>query len=509
MQDTATVRLPASSTAASCLLTIALLLGSHRFATAAPQTAASPAQATPSSDSAEQLRADLIAATQLPGVQHASWGIVVQSLDRSDRLFELNAHRLFVPASVAKLVSAASAIDAVGWDYRFETTLRTNGSIVDGVLTGDLVITGSGDPSIGGRGGDELTVWVDALRALGIRRVDGRVIGDDDALEEPRPALAWTWDDLGYPTGALFGALNFAENRTAVIVSPGAAAGAPTVLSAPGSAALRPLINRSVTGVAGSPPLLWPEQRPGESMLTIAGSLPVRSRPATVGISAGNPTLWLARNFRAALERAGIAVSGEALDIDDISPAIDSKSMRVLYAYRSHPLSELVRPLFKQSINLYGEAFMRLNAAPGTLPTNDAALDGLKPRLAAWGVAADEQQLVDGSGLSRRDAIAPEVLLTVLGRMYDATGASPWMTALPIAGVDGSLENRMKGTPASGNVRAKTGSMSNIRSLAGYVTTRSGEHLAFVVMVNNFEGTGAEALQAIDTIAVRLASFSR
>jgi len=143
------------------------------------------------------------------------------------------------------------------------------------------------------------------------------------------------------------------------------------------------------------------------------------------------------------------------------------------------------------------------------LPTNDAALDGMRSRLASWGIATDGAQLVDGSGLSRRDVIAPDVLLAVLQKMFDATGTSPWMTALPIAGVDGSLENRMKGTPAERNVLAKTGTMSNIRSLAGYVTTRDGEHLAFVVMVNNFEGSGAAAVSAIDAIAVRLASFSR
>ena len=136
-------------------------------------------------------------------------------------------------------------------------------------------------------------------------------------------------------------------------------------------------------------------------------------------------------------------------------------------------------------------------------------LAGLRQRLSTWGIPADGQQLVDGSGLSRRDVITPEALLIVLRHMYDATGASPWMRALAIAGVDGTLNNRMKGTPAEGNVRAKSGTMSNIRSLAGYVTTRDGERVAFAIMVNNFEGTGAQAIQAIDSMAVRLASFSR
>jgi D-alanyl-D-alanine carboxypeptidase/D-alanyl-D-alanine-endopeptidase (penicillin-binding protein 4) len=139
----------------------------------------------------EQLRADILAATRVPGVQRGLWGIVVHSLDRNERLVDLNPAALLVPASLAKLVSVATAAEAVGWDYRFETTLRATGPIADGVLQGDLIVAGSGDPSIGGRGGDDITAWVDALKAAGIRRIEGRIIGDDDAVEEPRPQLAW------------------------------------------------------------------------------------------------------------------------------------------------------------------------------------------------------------------------------------------------------------------------------------------------------------------------------
>ena len=463
----------------------------------------------PRLDPVQTLRTDLTAATSLPGVQHAAWGIVVHSIDRDERLFELNPRTLLVPASSAKMVSVASAADAVGWDYRFQTTLQTNGTISDGVLHGDLLIVGSGDPSIGGRGGNDVSAWIDALKAHGIRRIEGRIIGDDDAIEEPRPALAWTWDDLGYPTGALFGALNFAENRTTVTIAPGGTADAPTTITTDRSAAAIPLANRSVTGPAGSALLLWPEQRPGEPFLTVAGSIPVGTRPATLAVSAGNPTFWFVSTFRQRLIRSGIDVTDEAWDIDDLMPKPDRSSARTLFTYQSPPLSDIAAPTLKDSINLYGEAFLRLNAMPGVFPTNDAALEGLRQRLSKWGIPPDGQQLVDGSGLSRRDVITPEALLIVLRHMYDAAGASPWMRALPIAGVDGTLNNRMKGTPAEGNVRAKSGTMSNIRSLSGYVATRDGERLAFVVMVNNFDGSGAQAIQAIDTIAIRLASFSR
>ena len=444
----------------------------------------------------------------MPGVQRAAWGVAVQSLARNERLFDLNPRTLMVPASVAKLVSVATAVDAVGWEYRFTTTLRSTATPDGGVLHGDLLVVGSGDPTIGGRGGDDLSAWIDALKAAGVHRIDGRIVGIDDGLEEPRPGFAWSWDDLGYSTGAVFGALNLAENRLTVTVTPGASAGAPTSLAFNVDAQDLPITNRSLTGPSGSASLVWPEMRPGETVLTIAGSVPVGGMPATLLVSAGNPTSWFVRVLRRRLIASSIEVTGAAVDGDDISmsPADDAA---ILYTYRSHPLSEIVQPLLKESINLYAEAVQRLNAS-GPLPhTNDQALDAIRQRLTAWGIPADGFQLVDGSGLSRRDVVTPETLLTVLARMYEPAGTSPWMRALPIAGIDGTLATRMKGTPGENKVRAKTGTMSNVRSLAGYATTRDGEPLAFVAIVNNFEGTGAQANAALDAIAARLASFSR
>jgi D-alanyl-D-alanine carboxypeptidase/D-alanyl-D-alanine-endopeptidase (penicillin-binding protein 4) len=445
----------------------------------------------------------------MAGVSRAAWGIAVQSLDRRERLFTLNAGTLLVPASVAKLVTVAAAADAVGWDYRYTTTVRAAGPIVDGVVRGDLLVVGSGDPSIGGRGGDDLSSWVESLKAAGIRRIDGRIIGDDNAIEEPRPQLAWAWDDLGYTTGALFGALNLAENRTTVTIAPGPSAGAPAIVTVDPRLAFRVVTNKVATGPAGSAQLVWPEQRPGEPSLTVAGSIAVAAPPALLAVAVGNPTLWFVSALKGRLVRDGIEVSGEAVDIDDLAAPPPRDAGAVIYTHRSRTLAEIAQPLLKESINLYAEALMRLNTAPGAFPTNDAALEGLRKRLDAWGISNTSYQLVDGSGLSRRDAVSAEAVLALLERMADPSGKSPFVTGLPIAGVDGSLSTRMRGTPAENNLRAKTGTMSNIRTLAGYVTTRDGERLAFVILINNFEGTGANADDVLDAIAVSLASFSR
>jgi len=488
---------------AFCILHLAFLSCAKR----PPSTPQPSAKLQP--DPITQLRQDVLSATNGPGVTRGVWGIAVYSLDRQERLFDLSPRALLVPASCAKIVTVATAAEAVGWNYRYITTLRATGPIVDGVLKGDLLAVGAGDPSIGGPAGDDLTTWSDGLKAAGIRRIDGRIIGDDDAFEEPRPQLAWAWDDLGYTTGAVFGALNMAENRTVITIAPGAAEGVPTSITIDPRAAYRALTNRSVTGPSGSAPLLWPEQRPGEPSLTIGGSIPAGAAPVSIGIAVGNPTLWFANVLRSRLIRDGIDVGGEAADIDDIRPPPVSAAATVVFTHASRTLAEIAQPLLKDSINLYAEALLRLDAAAGVFPTNDASLEGMRTRLETWGVPRDSHQLVDGSGLSRRDTVSADALLTVLRRMYDPTGTSPFMTGLPIAGVDGSLALRMKGTAAERTVRAKSGTMSNIRSLSGYATTRDNEHIAFVIMVNNFEGTGAQANDALDRIAVRLASFSR
>ncbi len=473
---------------------------------------ARPAVSTPPPPTPfQQLRYDLDALLDQPGHQRGIWGVAVQSLARGERLYERNAGTLLVPASTMKLVSVATASEAVGWDYTFETAMLATGPIVDGVLRGDLVIAGSGDPSVMGRAGeDSLAPWIDALRARGITRIEGRVIADDDAVEEPRPGFAWSWEDLGYTYGAMPGALNFSENRLDVIVSPAQIEGLPAILELPADARDLPIVNRARTGTAGTGETLWPELRPGEPALTLNGTIGVGERPAVISISAGNPTEWFARAMRNRVLAAGIDVMGKAVDVDDLPARPDWVGATVLHLHRSRPLAEIAKALMKDSINLYAEAVLRLATGPaGGIRTTDAALDAARARLESWGIPREGIQMVDGSGLSRRDVIAPETLLAILQRFYDASGASPWMQSMAVAGRDGTLENRMKATPAEGMAIGKTGSLSNVRTLAGYVMTADGEPLTFAIMANNFEGPASGAVATIDKMVVRLASFSR
>src|SRR6185369_322160 len=226
-----------AAAAAACLL-------AQLFAGA--QTPGLPRQSAEREGGAvERLGQALLAETTGPNVRRAVWGVIVHSLDRDERLFELNPQTLLVPASTAKILSALSAADAVGWDYRFETNVYAAGPIVDGVLSGDLIVVGSGDPTPEGRAGDSLQTWVEALKATGLKRIEGRIIGDDDAIDEPRPGAAWSWEDLGYTSGALFGALNATENKMTLTIAPGPRDGQPATLSVEDFAQDRALLNRA------------------------------------------------------------------------------------------------------------------------------------------------------------------------------------------------------------------------------------------------------------------------
>lgn len=449
---------------------------------------------------------DIDALLDRPGQQRATWSVVVQSLRTGDRLYARNPRTLLVPASALKIVTAATVAAAVGWDYAFTTTVATTGTVDGGVLTGDLVIAGSGDPSTEGEGGVDLVQPIlEALRARGITRIAGRVVGDDRAVEEARPGQAWSWDDLGTTTGTLAGALNAAENVARVVVSPGAEPGAPTRVEPPADDPDLPLLNRSVTVAPGARWSLWPERPPGERALVVAGALAQDAKPALLTVAVGNPTRWVAALVRSRLMQAGVAVDGAAVDADDL-PEVPVGTP--LVTVTSKALALIARPMLKRSINMYADALLRLATGPAGVRETPAALAAVRRQLQAWGVTEDGIRIVDGSGQSRQDLASAEAMTTVLAHEWH-DGASPLLRGLPVAGVDGSLSGRMVGTAAAGNVRAKTGSMTHVRSLAGYATTRDGEPLAFAILVNNFEGPPALVTGTIDAIAVRLAELSR
>ena len=441
------------------------------------------------------------------------WGVLIRSLSKDDTLYELNPQKLLMPASNMKIVTLAAAAERLGWSFTYETTLFAAGHIDGGTLHGDLVVVGSGDPSLGFRDGSADRVfdeWTERLKALDIRRIAGRIVGDDDAFEDQELGFGWSWDDLPDDYAAGVSALQFNENAVRITISPGPAQGADAaVVVDPAGSDLT--IDASVaTTPTGTSTSIVVRRLPGSRRLTIHGTIAAGGSPARRVVSVDNPTLFFVQTLRRALIDRGIDVAGDAVDIDDLRdrPKVNSTPIVV---HRSPPLSTLAIRLMKDSQNQYAETLLKtLSAAPGAVASAAAGRAVAQQIFATWDIGPDGLIQRDGSGLSRYDYVSAATIVKILSHVYrDEKLRGPFEAALPVAGRDGTLASRMKGTPAEGNVRAKTGSMSNVRAVAGYLTTADREPLAFAVIANNFETTADVINKAADEIMLRLVTFSR
>ncbi|MBI3401002.1 MAG: D-alanyl-D-alanine carboxypeptidase/D-alanyl-D-alanine-endopeptidase [Acidobacteria bacterium] len=484
---------------------------------ATPQVRLKP-DATTAPPALPALVKDIDAILADPALAHGYWGVVIRSLKNDETLYSLNARKLMMPASNMKIVTLAAAAERLGWNYTYDTWIFGTGPIangVNGVLDGDLLIVGSGDPGIGTIDdmSDRLFAnWAERLKSAGIRTIAGRVIGDDNAFDDAELGFGWSWDDLQDDYAAGISALQFNENMARVMVGPGPAAGTSAAVSiAPAYSGLT--IDSAVTTVAegaAASASINVSRLPGRSTLALRGTIALGSAPRALDVSVDNPTLFFVNTLRAALIANGIDVRGPAVDIDELPSAPPHPASPPLIAYTSPRLSVLAMRLMKISQNQYAETFLKtMGAALGT-PTAAAGRAAVQTTLQAWGVQPADLIQRDGSGLSRYDYVTPDALATILTHVYrDDRLRRPFEASLPIAGRDGGLTNRMKGTPAEGNARAKTGSMTDVRGLSGFVTTADGEPLVFSILANNFDAPPAAITATMDAIVVRLARFSR
>jgi D-alanyl-D-alanine carboxypeptidase/D-alanyl-D-alanine-endopeptidase (penicillin-binding protein 4) len=461
-----------------------------------------------------RLQQDLSLVLASPALRNSSWGVDVRSLARHDSLFSSGAGKLLLPASAMKIVTLAAAAERLGWDYSYETRVLALGAIEGGVLDGDLMVVGSGDPSVDdwdGAASRLFREWADRLKALGVRSIRGRVVGDDNAFDDEGLGAGWAWDDLGASYATSLGALQFNQNTARLTIGAGPRAGDPAVVTAEPPVGSVSVLNLTTTGPPGSGLMLAALRRPGRAALELRGSIPVSSAPLVRNVSVDNPTLYFVSALRGALEENGIDVHGAAVDIDDIGN-LDARGPAIpLLAHHSPPLASLATTLMKNSQNLYGETLLRtLGRGDGGAATAEQGRLAARATLTGWGIDPAAILMADGSGLSRYNLATAQALTTILEHVYSSERLrGPFLASLPVGGRDGTLERRLVGTRAEGRVQAKTGSFSNARALAGYVRSSEDEPIAFTIMANNF-GDGADLVeQAIDAIVVRLAQFSR
>jgi len=461
-----------------------------------------------------------------PSFAAALWGLKVVSLDSGKTLFEHNAGKLLSPASNSKLYTVALALDRLGPDCRIRTSLYAKARPdARGTLEGDLIVYGRGDPTINARlHGDDilqaLAPLAAALTNAGVRRIAGDLVGDASFFRGPEFGSGWEWDDQEYYYGAEISSLTINDNTLQVGVRPGERPGVPCRLTLWPATAYLSLSNRTETVPKGGRRSVSWYRLPNENVLYVSGQVPLEDPGCTEKVTLHNPAALFIAFFKEALARQGISVGGQLRTLTwldrQVNP-LDCTQMVELGAIESQPLRDLAREVLKPSQNLYADLLLahvgekqRTADTPSGRTSEELGIRELNQFLAQAGVKRGEVFLEEGSGLSRDNLTTPNATVTLLGFMRRHPSAELFLQALPIAGVDGTLKNRMKDTPAAGNVRAKTGSLRWANSLSGYVTTAAGERLAFCLMLNRYHNADPNhsARADLDALAVMLAGLA-
>lgn len=456
----------------------------------------------------------------------AFWGIEVRDLRTGRRLYHHNADHVFTPASNVKMLTATAALRRLGTDYRYETGLYIDGPVREGVLRGNLIVRGSGDPTLGGyrQRRDPTQVfrhWADSLKAMGISRIEGALIGDDDPFSDVPLGEGWSWNDVPYNYAAEVNGLVFNVNTIDVEVT-GRQPGNPARIT------WRPLETDFVDVVNQTRTVPYDSSADEDYDRPFSENIfYVRSRihPRQVqeeALTVTDPTRYFTHVLREVLLREGISVMGTGVDVDQmpIKPNYQSDSLQRVASYRSPPLREVVRTMNHESQNLYAEQLLRTLAVvnrPDTLSEDltvgSAALGALavKTELAGMGIDTSRVQMVDGSGLSRKNYVSPRALSRVLEYMWveaPPSESSSFYDSLPTGGEEGTLEYRFQTGPARGTLRAKTGTLSSVSALSGYVNTEQGTSLSFVIFCNHHLAKTDQVRAAQDAIVNALAQLA-
>jgi D-alanyl-D-alanine carboxypeptidase/D-alanyl-D-alanine-endopeptidase (penicillin-binding protein 4) len=463
------------------------------------------------------MRTNLDTIFNSPVMARSVWGVDIRSAETGELIFSRNGDRLMMPASNMKILTLAAAAQNLGWDYRFRTILETTAPIEAGVLRGDLIVRGNGDPSINTRGNRAAEVfeqWAKALADAGIRSIDGRIVGDDQAFEDEGLGPGWSWDYLEAGYASPVGALQFNENVADLAISPGAVEGDPAIVRLmPGSGLT--LTNRVTTAPAGGTMgRLNVYRRIDRPELEISGLIPLGAKPLNRTVAVVNSTRFFAQGLKDALVARGITVSGDAVDLDDVAAEFAARAgmtRRELAATQSPPLRDIATVLMKVSQNQYAETLLKaVGANAGSQGSTDGGRLAAAATFTSWGIPRDGYVMSDGSGLSRYNYIAPSTITSVLRRMYDdPVHRDAFLATLPVAGADGTISTRMRKTRAANNARAKTGTIANVRSLSGFVKTQDGETLIFSIIANDFVIPSATVDWMADLAVETLSNFTR
>jgi D-alanyl-D-alanine carboxypeptidase/D-alanyl-D-alanine-endopeptidase (penicillin-binding protein 4) len=456
------------------------------------------ASALPAPASPDELRDQLRAHLSKPQFSSGQWGVHIVSLDTGRVLFSHNAERLFTPASVTKLFTAALALDSLGPEYRIRTSLYTTGAVDRaGTLRGSLVFYGRGDPVLaaltnGISPATSIEPLVNALKRAGIKRLQGDLVADESFFRGPPLGAGWDWDDLAYYYAPEVSALSINNNAIEALVTPAPQAGLAASIILQPATSMVSVSNLVRTGPSGVKQDIRFHRLPGRNALVASGVIAMDDPGAVQPIAVPQPSVWAAQLLKDVARRRGILIGSRVKRMGwierDVAP-LDLHEYREIGAVESPPLRDLLMRMLKSSHNLTAQSLLLQVGAncSGSIgvTTEEVALAALRRFLERVGIKPGEVSLVEGTGLARQNLTSPMATVGLLDHMARHQYSAAFRAALPVAGVDGTLKDRMKDTPAAGNARAKTGTLGGVSALAGYVTTAAGEPLAFALFVNN------------------------
>jgi D-alanyl-D-alanine carboxypeptidase/D-alanyl-D-alanine-endopeptidase (penicillin-binding protein 4) len=452
-----------------------------------------------------------------PPVDKGEWGLLVVDAESGTTLYEKNADHYFEPASNMKLLTTALALDTLGPGYRFRTTVETNGTLgTDGKLSGDLILVGRGDPNLSNRkfpyeakeefdGPPERTLaeLADALVARGVKEVTGDVVGDDSYFPRERYPEGWEIGDMVWEYGAAISAIAVNDNTVMVTLTPGEKAG-DAVQESLEPETLEFTVKNEVTTIgAKEKPELRLTREPGTDAVVVSGTLAVKSGPRKLVLGVQEPAQHAAILLALLLAERHIKVDGKVRAVHEPDP--NEATRTVLAEHISVPLKDSVKLVNKISQNLHTELLLRTAARQqGRWATPEDLLKFPEPFYAKAGVPEGDVIQTDGSGLSRRDLVTPRAFVAVLQYAQKQAWFPAYFASLPVAGADGTLNERMKEAPLAGKIHAKTGSVTHVRALSGYAETPGGRRLIFSFMSNNQGVKNHEVHEAIDGLCLAM-----
>ena len=446
-----------------------------------------------------------LADSSMAGVGRA---VHVVSLDRGDTLYSSEPDRLYTPASNLKLFTAASALLELGPDYRFTTTLVATGEIDGDTLRGDLVLIGRGDPDLVT---EDLAALADTLVANGVRVVAGDVRADASWFDDVEWGPGWMWDDGPFWYWPYVSALTLDDNAVTLVVRPGEIPGDTVRVALDPPTDYMAVNVRAVTLPADSEATVEVTRHwtPKANVVDVEGGLAAGADSVVAIRTVEDPALYGATVFGELLEQRGVEVTGAIRR----GPLGAGAVADTIARHVSDSLAASVRNFLKISDNLTGEQLVKTLGAetagpPGSYPTGLAA--ERRVLAAEAGLDTTRFRLADGSGVSRYNLVTARGIVELLAAMHAREDLREvWRAALPIAGVDGTLEERMRGTAAENRARAKTGTLSGVTALSGYVPSATGEELAFSIVFEFFTGPATPRRAVQDSIVAALARFAR